>query len=61
MPVEEKRKETTGILLGKMPLDDKWLGEGVGEALTCVGLGSLGSRERGRAPANGSSGWSVWV
>ena len=29
-----------------MPLDDKWLGKGVREALTCVGLGSLGSRER---------------
>lgn len=34
-----------------MPLDNKWLGEGVGEALTCVGLGSLGSRERGRLMA----------
>lgn len=34
---------------------------GVEETLTHMDLGSLGSRERGRVPVNGNSGWSVWV
>lgn len=60
-PVKEKKEETKHILVGKMPLDDEWLWGGVGEALAPVGLGNLGSREKGRALANGSSGWSAWV
>lgn len=45
------RREEGGnktIHVGKVPLDDEWLGEGVGEALTHVGLGNLGSEVGGR-------------
>lgn len=59
----EEEGGTTHILMGKMPLDDEWLGgrgrAGVEETLTHMDLGRLGSRDRGKV--NGDSGWSVWV